>query len=136
MISVCLLFNFLFFFFSSRRRHTRCALVTGVQTLLFRSVVIVLPGRQHDPGLSQRGKQRLVEQFVPQPTVEALDEAVLLRFARRDVMPFDPLLLAPAQDRHAGQLGAVVGEAQLRRPRRAMTEIGRASWRESVWQYV
>src|SRR3546814_10083269 len=27
---VCILF--LFFFFSSRRRHTRCALVTGVQT--------------------------------------------------------------------------------------------------------
>src|SRR3546814_1320898 len=26
-----------FFFYSSRRRHTRCALVTGVQTLLFRS---------------------------------------------------------------------------------------------------
>src|SRR3546814_12363946 len=25
------------FFFSSRRRHTRCALVTGVQTCLFRS---------------------------------------------------------------------------------------------------
>src|SRR3546814_1577799 len=28
--SLCL--HFLFFFFSSRRRHTRCALVTGVQT--------------------------------------------------------------------------------------------------------
>src|SRR3546814_6603970 len=26
------------FFFSSRRRHTRCALVTGVQTWLFRSL--------------------------------------------------------------------------------------------------
>src|SRR3546814_6626466 len=26
------LFGCLFFFFSSRRRHTRCALVTGVQT--------------------------------------------------------------------------------------------------------
>src|SRR3546814_4579045 len=26
------------FFFTSRRRHTRCALVTGVQTWLFRSV--------------------------------------------------------------------------------------------------
>src|SRR3546814_14761479 len=26
------MFVFLFFFFSSRRRHTRCALVTGVQT--------------------------------------------------------------------------------------------------------
>src|SRR3546814_3602249 len=30
MCIVC--FVFLFFFFSSRRRHTRCALVTGVQT--------------------------------------------------------------------------------------------------------
>src|SRR3546814_16545883 len=27
----------IYFFFSSRRRHTRCALVTGVQTVLFRS---------------------------------------------------------------------------------------------------
>src|SRR3546814_4797376 len=29
---VILCFLFVFFFFSSRRRHTRCALVTGVQT--------------------------------------------------------------------------------------------------------
>src|SRR3546814_4233118 len=29
---VWLYFHFLSFFFSSRRRHTRCALVTGVQT--------------------------------------------------------------------------------------------------------
>src|SRR3546814_3560408 len=27
------------FFFSSRRRHTRCALVTGVQSVLFRSAL-------------------------------------------------------------------------------------------------
>src|SRR3546814_7887261 len=32
-MSLCMLFQlFCFFFFSSRRRHTRCALVTGVQT--------------------------------------------------------------------------------------------------------
>src|SRR3546814_10407220 len=32
-LSTCLFFSSLsFFFFSSRRRHTRCALVTGVQT--------------------------------------------------------------------------------------------------------
>src|SRR3546814_3546511 len=31
---------FVFFFFSSRRRHTRCALVTGVQTWLFRSILL------------------------------------------------------------------------------------------------
>src|SRR3546814_6590191 len=35
IIDLCSIFLFyvrLFFFFSSRRRHTRCALVTGVQT--------------------------------------------------------------------------------------------------------
>src|SRR3546814_4598451 len=31
-VSLFLLHLFLVFFFSSRRRHTRCALVTGVQT--------------------------------------------------------------------------------------------------------
>src|SRR3546814_2415012 len=33
MCSICNFLNLMFvFFFSSRRRHTRCALVTGVQT--------------------------------------------------------------------------------------------------------
>src|SRR3546814_1082602 len=31
-LSCLLFFPYVFFFFSSRRRHTRCALVTGVQT--------------------------------------------------------------------------------------------------------
>src|SRR3546814_12318793 len=31
LVFICLI-AYLFFFFSSRRRHTRCALVTGVQT--------------------------------------------------------------------------------------------------------
>src|SRR3546814_6903728 len=35
----------LFFFFSSIRRHTRCALVTGVQTCLFRSEVVEIMPR-------------------------------------------------------------------------------------------
>src|SRR3546814_9611069 len=30
--SVCVVCAYVLFFFSSRRRHTRCALVTGVQT--------------------------------------------------------------------------------------------------------
>src|SRR3546814_7904690 len=41
-----LVFALLMFFFSSRRRHTRCALVTGVQTcalpILFAAIVISL----------------------------------------------------------------------------------------------
>src|SRR3546814_4732869 len=32
LVHVCFVIVSLFFFFSSRRRHTRCALVTGVQT--------------------------------------------------------------------------------------------------------
>src|SRR5262249_38232872 len=42
--------------------------------------------------------------------IEALDKPVLLRFARRDVVPSDTALLGPAQDRRAGQLGAIVGD--------------------------
>src|SRR3546814_4970907 len=30
-----------FFFFSSRRRHTRCALVTGFRRVLFRSLIVM-----------------------------------------------------------------------------------------------
>src|SRR3546814_18869157 len=39
MVMSCYLSMFVIVFFSSRRRHTRCALVTGVQTVLFRSKV-------------------------------------------------------------------------------------------------
>ena len=73
-------------------------------------VVIVLPDRQHFAGMGERGEQRLVQELVAQPAVEALDEGILLRLAGRDVVPFDPRLLRPAQDRHAGELGAVVGD--------------------------
>src|SRR3546814_4920712 len=38
----CVLWS-LVFFFSSRRRHTRCALVTGVQRVLFRSFMAETP---------------------------------------------------------------------------------------------
>src|SRR3546814_10771684 len=33
------------FFFSSRRRHTRCALVTGVQTCALPILPVAIPGR-------------------------------------------------------------------------------------------
>ena len=61
-------------------------------------VVIVPPCGQHEPGMSQRGEQGLVEAFVPQAAVEAFHEAVLHRLAGRDLVPLDPPLLRPAQD--------------------------------------
>ena len=60
----------------------------------------------------ERGEERLVQKFVAQSAVEALDEGILLRLAGRNVMPLDPSLLCPAQYCHAGELGAVVGDAQ------------------------
>src|SRR3546814_9490001 len=40
------------FFFSSRRRHTRCALVTGVHTCAL-PISIMLAGWIHNPNLAQ-----------------------------------------------------------------------------------
>jgi hypothetical protein len=39
---------------------------------------------------------------------EALDEGVLGWLAGRNLVPLDPDLLAPAQNRHTGKLGAIV----------------------------
>ena len=52
-------------------------------------VVVMPPGIKHEPGMRQRREQRLVEAFVAQAPVEALDEAVLHWLARGDVVPLD-----------------------------------------------
>jgi Helicase conserved C-terminal domain len=39
--------------------------------------------------VGERGEDGLVEQLVTQSSVEAFDEGILLRFAWRDVVPFD-----------------------------------------------
>ena len=75
-----------------------------------RFVVVAPPGLQHGAGVRQRAEQRLVEQLVAQPAVEALDEAVLLRLAGRDVVPADAGLVGPGEDGVGGQLRAVVAD--------------------------
>ncbi len=64
--------------------------------------------------MGQRGEQGLIEALVPQATVEALDEAVLHRLARSDVMPLAPPLLRPPQDRRRGQLGPIIVDYRVR----------------------
>ena len=71
-------------------------------------IVVVAPCRDQLAGMSQAGEQVLVEAFVPQSTVEALDKAVLHGPARRDVVPFDLPVLLPSQDRIRSQLRPVV----------------------------
>jgi hypothetical protein len=55
----------------------------------------------------ERGEERLVQKFVAQSAVEALDEGILLGLAERNVVPLDPSLLRAAQDRHAGEFRSV-----------------------------
>jgi len=56
-------------------------------------IVVVPPSVEHEADVGQRREQRFVEAFVPQAPVEAFDEAILHRLARRDVMPLDPPFL-------------------------------------------
>src|SRR3546814_12151616 len=52
---------FSIFFFSSRRRHTRCALVTGVQTCalpIWPTSAAIRQSRRKRPGRSRRGARR------------------------------------------------------------------------------
>src|SRR3546814_1510103 len=98
------------FFFSSRRRHTRCALVTGVQTCAL-------------PILTQ-SRQALLS------VVDALgphDRIQVLRFGSTLAPLFRRPLLATAQVRDALRELAPGIDAD---------QIGRASCRDRVCQYV
>jgi len=52
----------------------------------------------------------LVEQPVAHPAVEAFDETILHRPARRDVVSFDPVLGTPPQARVTGQFRPVIAD--------------------------
>src|SRR5579864_8577161 len=79
-------------------------------------VVIAPPSLERGARMRQRAEQRLVQQFVTQPAVEALDEPILLWFTGRDVVPADAGLVRPGEDGVGGQLGAVVADDRLRTP--------------------
>jgi len=71
-------------------------------------VVIPLPFFKRAAGIARCAKQRFVETFVSKLVVEAFDKAALLGLSRRDVMPIDTRFLNPFEDRHTGELSAIV----------------------------
>src|SRR3546814_14805048 len=110
------------FFFSSRRRHTRCALVTGVQTCalpistdirplvrLNVSIVVEENGRRESGYFGLGGRYMYDHLFEEGQWNRAIDEALA-----------QALVNLRAVDAPAGE----------------MTEIGRAPSRERVGQYV
>ena len=67
-----------------------------------RGVVVIDPGRDQIAGMGEVAEQRLVQELVPHPAIEAFHETVLHRLSGRDVVPFDLVLGAPLQDRVRG----------------------------------
>src|SRR3546814_12897494 len=107
---------FLFFFFSSRRRHTRCALVTGVQTC-------ALPISNHEPRGCPRGASyswyiysanRLKYPKVRKPLLK------LWREARRNMSPVDAWA-SIVEDK---------AKAESYKSKRGMGGFIRSSWEE------
>src|SRR3546814_8735915 len=104
---VVLLFSFLYgFFLSSRRLHTRCALVTGVQTC-------ALPISRH--ARSDPRARALTASTLNSVPGNRIRGASLLSY-RAAAFPVVPVVPRPAQP--------------------AVGKIGRASCRERVCQYV
>src|SRR3546814_10248049 len=101
-----------FFFFSSRRRHTRCALVTGVQTC-------ALPISVLAPTYGIILYQEQVMQIAQVMAGYTLGGADMLRRAMGKKKP----------EEMAKQRGGFIEGC-------ATNEIGRASCRERVCQYV
>src|SRR3546814_2921195 len=102
-----------FFFFSSRRRHTRCALVTGVQTcaLPISCMIVMSAQRAKDLGI--------------QPL--AVVRAMALAGVDPAIMGYGPV---PSTQKVLKRAGLTMDDISH------VEQIGRASCRERVCQYV
>src|SRR3546814_15641341 len=135
----------LFFFFSSRRRHTRCALVTGVQTC---ALPILLKGPQ---GIlfGQNSTGGAINYIAAKPTRE-LEAGFSASYGRFDTFDGEAYISGPVSDTIAVRLAGsatisgpwqknYTRDAELGRQdtlRGRLQEIGRASGRERGGQYV
>src|SRR3546814_19712113 len=103
----------LWFFFSSRRRHTRCALVTGVQTC---ALPIYLEDRvdaRQDARAAALDPHRLeiaglLEREPTRVGVIGNEDEVAAQPVRRDVGP-DDADAEIATDRHGAQIAVIFG---------------------------
>lgn len=64
--------------------------------------------------MGQAVEHFFVQAFVSEFPVEALDEAILLRLAWRDIVPSDAGFVLPFEDGAAGQFSAVIRDDSFR----------------------
>ena len=69
-------------------------------------VVVASPVFQCQACLHERGEQGLVQELIPQATIEAFNKGILHRLAGCDLVPANLGLISPAQN---GVAGGVVG---------------------------
>src|SRR3546814_16123360 len=137
-----------YFFFSSRRRHTRCALVTGVQTCALPIYGFAVYGRQ--VGVQQATTGQGAEDAEDPACAVHVFHVVLLD-VRRDLaqlryvagqtvdvaqVEIDLGFLGGGQQMQDGVGGTTQGDVQGHGVFERLEEIGRASGREGVCQYV
>src|SRR3546814_5394936 len=103
------------FFFTSRRRHTRCALVTGVQTCALPiSCLLGVPRQTRDYlATLRRHKATCIVLGLGE-----VDRAETARLQGAGILVFSGVADREDEWRHYAE------------------QIGRASCRERVWQYV
>lgn len=81
-------------------------------------LVIALLGLHHGAGVRQGSEQRLLQQIITQAAVKAFVEPVLLRLARRDVVPATPASSAKASmalDVYSAPLSLMIVSGRQRR---------------------
>src|SRR3546814_1602380 len=110
---------YIFFFFSSRRRHTRCALVTGVQTC---ALPISEGGRSPWP---------ILRDGADAPPQDEVNHPVRLLILTRGEAPSRRMAIG-----RGAFFSSLLPLGQPVRLVRREFEIGRASCRERVCQYV
>src|SRR3546814_9657010 len=110
------------FFFSSRRRQTRCALVTGVQTC-----ALPISSADADDRVGREFIFRNLEIGRSRTFADTTGRIVVRTVARAEIPPeFAPRLALGGAQRHTAKVRAHTHG----------NEIGRASCRERVCQYV
>ncbi len=72
-------------------------------------VVVAPPGRDDGTSGVQRYEPMVVQALVPELAIEALDEGILRRAARRDELQVHAVAIRPLIERAAGELRPLVG---------------------------
>src|SRR3546814_20265454 len=130
-----ILFLSLCFFFSSRRRHTRCALVTGVQTcalpILGRKLAALAP-TPRPYRHSEAGEPKMVVFRDPERSVLKVREHRKHGIEARHVTRFNHLQAARAQCRyglaHSLEREGTVGRSEERRVGKECVSQCRSRW--------